>query len=375
MALTVGATWAQDFTSLDTLQFYDALRFRMINKGWDNTLTPFTRIPATIKDSVRPTLWDRAKNSAGIGIRFATNSHCVAVRYNLMSNFHMAHMADTGIKGTDLYILDDDGKWRFVNCNRPYRDYSYKGEGPHKDSIQSKVYIDRLDGRWHEYMIYLPLYDGINWMEIGIEPSAQITQPKVNSPRREKKLVFYGTSIMHGGCASRTGMVATSILQRDLDVECVNLGFSGEGKMDSCMARAMAAIPHVDAYILDPIPNCTKLMCDTVTYGFVKTLRDLRPEVPIFMVEGQEYSYERYSGYYSQYLPEKNEEYHKNYLRLKAENPRNLYYIDRRDLYGPDCEGTVDGIHLTDLGFYFYAQKLKPYLEAVLNGTPVPNQK
>jgi len=374
VALTAGASTAQDFTSLDTLQFYDALRFRMINKGWDNTLTPFTRIPATLKDSVRETLWDRAKNSAGIGIRFATNSHCVAVRYNLMSNFHMAHMADTGIKGTDLYILDDDGTWRFVNCNRPYRDYSYKGEGPRKDSIQSKVYIDRLDGRWHEYMIYLPLYDGINWMEIGIEPSAQITQPKVNSPRREKKLVFYGTSIMHGGCASRTGMVATSILQRDLDVECVNLGFSGEGKMDSCMARAMAAIPHVDAYILDPIPNCTKLMCDTVTYGFVKTLRDLRPEVPIFMVEGQEYSYERYSGFYSQYLPEKNAEYRKNYLRLKAENPRNLYYIDRRDLYGPDCEGTVDGIHLTDLGFYFYAQKLKPYLEAVLNGTPVPNQ-
>ena len=375
VALTAGASTAQDFTSLDTLQFYDALRFRMINKGWDNTLTPFTRIPATIKDSVRPTLWDRAKNSAGIGIRFATNSHCVAVRYNLMSNFHMAHMADTGIKGTDLYILDDDGKWRFVNCNRPYRDYSYKGEGPRKDSIQSKVYIDRLDGRWHEYMIYLPLYDGINWMEIGIEPSAQITQPKVNSPRKEKKLVFYGTSIMHGGCASRTGMVATSILQRDLDVECVNLGFSGEGKMDSCMARAMAAIPHVDAYILDPIPNCTKLMCDTVTYGFVKTLRDLRPEVPIFMVEGQEYSYERYSGYYSQYLPEKNAEYRKNYLRLKAENPRNLYYIDRRDLYGPDCEGTVDGIHLTDLGFHYYAQKLKPYLEAILNGTPVPNQE
>ena len=169
-------------------------------------------------------------------------------------------------------------------------------------------------------------------------------------------------------------MVATSILQRDLDVECVNIGVSGEGKMDSVMARAMAAIPHVDAYILDPIPNCTKLMCDTVTYGFVKILRDLRPEVPIFMVEGQEYSYERFSGFYSKYLPEKNYEFHKNYLKLKAENPRNLYYIDRENLYGPDCEGSVDGIHLTDLGFYYYAQKLKPYLEAILNGTPVPFQ-
>ena len=374
LTLAAATACAQDFTSLDTLKFYDALRFRMINKGWDNTFTPYTRIPATLKDSVRETLWDRAKNSAGIGIRFATNSHCVAVRYNLMSNFHMAHMADTGIKGTDLYILDEKGVWRFVNCNRPYRDYNYKGEGPRKDSIQSKVYIDKLDGQWHEYMIYLPLYDGINWMEIGVEPNAEITQPKVNSPRKEKKFVFYGTSILHGGCASRTGMVATSILQRDLDVECVNIGVSGEGKMDSCMARAMAAIPHVDAYILDPIPNCTKLMCDTVTYGFVKILRDLRPEVPIFMVEGQEYSYERFSGFYSKYLPEKNYEFHKNYLKLKAENPRNLYYIDRENLYGPDCEGSVDGIHLTDLGFYYYAQKLKPYLEAILNGTPVPFQ-
>ena len=368
------AVSAQDFTSVDTLKFYDALRFRMINKGFDDSFTPYTRIPAYLKDSVRTTLWDRAKNSAGIGIRFASNSHCIAVRYNLMSNFHMAHMADTGIKGTDLYILDDEGVWRFVNCNRPYRDYSYNGEGPRKDSIQSKVYIDKLDGRWHEYMIYLPLYDGINWLEIGVEPSADITLPRVNSPRREKKFVFYGTSILHGGCASRTGMVATSILQRDLDAECVNIGISGEGKMDSCMARAMARIPNVTAYILDPIPNCTKLMCDTLTYGFVKILRDLRPEVPIFMVEGQEYSYERFSGFYSKYLPEKNYEFHKNYLKLKAENPRNLYYIDREGLYGPDCEGSVDGIHLTDLGFYYYAQKLKPYLKAILDGTPVPFQ-
>ncbi len=365
---------AQDFTSIDTLKFYDALRFRLINKGFDDSFTPYTRIPADLKDSVRTTLWDRAKNSSGIGIRFASNSHCIAVRYNLMSNFHMAHMADTGIKGTDLYILDDEGVWRFVNCNRPYRDYSYTGDGPRKDSIQSKVYIDKLDGRWHEYIIYLPLYDGINWLEIGVEPTAEITAPRVNSPRREKKFVFYGTSILHGGCASRTGMVATSILQRDLDAECVNIGISGEGKMDSCMARAMARIPGVTAYILDPIPNCTKLMCDTLTYGFVKILRDLRPEVPIFMVEGQEYSYERFSGFYSKYLPEKNYEFHKNYLKLKAENPRNLYYIDREGLYGPDCEGSVDGIHLTDLGFYYYAQKLKPYLKAILDGTPVPFQ-
>ena len=90
--------------------------------------------------------------------------------------------------------------------------------------------------------------------------------------------------------------------------------------------------------------------------------------MPIFMVEGTIYSYAKYSSYYSKYLAEKNYAFHKNYLKLKQENPKNLYYIDSKNLYGPDNEGTVDGSHYTDIGFYFYAQKLEPYLKAVLNG-------
>ena len=344
---------AQDFTNKDTLRYEDAMHYRMINWAFDRTLA--SRIPLNFKDSVRPTLWDRAYCTSG------------------KANMHMMHMADTGIKGTDLYIWDEDTRsWQFVNCNRPVRiDNDIR---PRQDSIQSKVYVDRLDGKMHEYMIYLPLYDGVRWIEIGVDSAAIIKQPVLNSPQLGKKFVFYGTSIMQGGCACRPGMVATSIIQRDLDVECVNLGFSGEGKMDSCMARAMASIPDVAAYILDPIPNCTKDMCDTLTYGFVNILRTLRPEVPIFMVEGQMYSYAKYSAFYSKYLPQKNDEYHKNYLRLKADNPNNLYYITCKDLYGPNNEGTVDGIHLTDIGFWWYAQKLEPYLRAVLDGTTIPQE-
>lgn len=363
---------AQDFTKVDTLKFVNGLNFRLINYAFDRTL--HSRIPATIRDSVRPTLWDRARCTSGKAIRFRTNSRAIAVRYNLWTNMHMMHMADTGIKGTDLYIYDEDERrWQFVNCNRPVRIDSH--ERPRKDSIQSKVYVDKLDGKMHEYMIYLPLYDGVEWLEIGVDSSAVITQPVLNSPRSGKKFVFYGTSILQGGCACRPGMVGTSIIQRDMDIECVNLGFSGEGKMDSVMARAMAAIPDVAAFILDPIPNCTKDMCDTLTYGFVNILRQARPDVPIIMVEGQMYSYAKYSDFYSKYLPEKNDEFHKNYLRLRADNPKNLYYVDCHNLFGPDNEGTVDGIHLTDIGFYFYAQKLMPYLRAILDGKKVPHQK
>ncbi len=355
MLLTIMGSSGQDFTKMDTLRYVDATMFRFINNGYQEPLK--SRLPAYMQDSVRSGLWWLAQCSAGIGIRFATNSRCVAMRYNIRNQFHMAHMADTGIKGVDMYILDtDDGKWHFLNCNRP-----------NKDSVQTKVFVDRLDGKMHEYMAYMPLYDGINWIELGIDSTATITMPQVNSPRRGGKIVFYGTSILQGGCATRPGMVATNILQRDLDVECVNLGFSGQGKMDSCMARVMATIPNVKAYVLDPVPNCTKLMCDTVTYGFVNLLRTLRPEVPIVMVEGPMYSYAKYSSYYSTYLPEKNIEWRKNYERLLAENPAGLYYVDCENLYGPDAEGTVDGIHFTDIGFRYYADKLLPVLRHIIN--------
>ncbi len=336
--------------------FYDVLdssHFRMINRGFNvnATHTPFTRIPKALRDSVRPGLWDRGLCSSGYGFRFATNSSRIGIEYNLLWNAHLPHMAYTGIKGTDLYILRPDGVWEFVNCNRPTR-----------DSIQTKTFVENLDGQMHEYMLYLPLYDGINWMRVGVDSTAVITPPQVNNPDRARKIVFYGTSVLQGGCATRPGMVGTSIIQRDLNVECVNLGFSGEGKMDFCMARAMAQIPDVVAFVLDPIPNCTLMMCDTLTYDFVKILRTLRPDVPIFMVEGMEYSYEKYDSFFRDYLPQKNEAFHKNYLRLKQEDPRNLFYIDRHNQWGPDNEGTVDGIHLTDIGFYFYAKKLEPYL-------------
>lgn len=141
VALSPVMSHAQDFTNKDTLRFVDAMQFRMINYAFDRTLA--SRIPLNFKDSVRPTLWDRAYCTSGKAFRFATNSTAIAVRYNLLTNMHMMHMADTGIKGTDLYIWDEDTRsWQFVNCNRPVRiDNDIR---PRQDSIQSKVYVDRL---------------------------------------------------------------------------------------------------------------------------------------------------------------------------------------------------------------------------------------
>ncbi|MCD8395513.1 MAG: SGNH/GDSL hydrolase family protein [Bacteroidales bacterium] len=336
----------------------EARQLRVINKGFDDTEGPYTRIPKYLKDSVRPTLYERAQCSAGIGVRFATNSKRIGVRYRLKWDTHMLHMADTGLKGTDLYIYDDtDSAWHYVNTNRPNAD-SLK--------VCQKIYVENMAPAMRECMIYFPLYDGVEELYVQVDSGAVITpgRPDVISPRG--RIVAYGTSILQGGCASRTGMASTNIISRELNREVINIGISGEGKQDACMARAMASIPDVALYLLDPVPNCTEMQCDTLTYDFVKILRTARPDVPIVMVEGPIYPYCRYDESLGSYLPRKNEAYRRNYERLKAENPDNLYYVTSENLDGVEDDGTVDGIHLTDLGFRHYADKLTPILKEIL---------
>ncbi len=345
-------------------QYVDAQDLRIINKGWDNTARHYTRIPAYLQDSVRSDLWDRQQCSAGIAVRFATNSTRIGVKYQLLWDTHMIHMADTGLKGTDLYIFEGDSCWRHVNTNRPY--VKKDAEGKKTKEVES-TYVSNLDGKMHEYMIYFPLYGGVYELFVKVDSAATITSGRLDLIDNKTKIIAYGTSILQGGCASRTGMAATNIISRELNCEVVNLGFSGEGKMDQCMARAMAQIEDADLFLIDPVPNCTEMMCDTLTYDFINILRKAHPDVPIVMLEGPLYPYYRYDSFFNKYLPAKNAAFRRNYERLIAENSKNLYYVTAEGLDGPEDDGTVDGIHLTDLGFRHYANKLIPILRKYLS--------
>lgn len=359
LAVTGFAASAEDEKPAIPKKSVNATELRIINKGFDDSERTFSRLPLWMKDSVRPTLWERQECSAGMGIRFATNSSTVGVKYDLLWNTHMIHMADTGLKGTDLYILEGDSVWRHVNTNRPY---IKKGT----EKTCESTYVENLDSTMKEFMVYLPLYDGVTDIEIVVDSASVINKGNAGIIRPEGRIVAYGTSILQGGCASRTGMASTNIISRDLNREVINLGFSGEGKMDIVMAKALAQIPDVSCYLIDPVPNCTEMMCDTVTYGFIKTLRTLRPDVPIVMLEGPMYPYSRYDSFFKNYLPAKNRQFRKNFDILYAENPENLYYIDSVNLDGIEDDGTVDGIHLTDLGFKYYAEKMTPILREIL---------
>ena len=200
----------------------------------------YDRLPSSYKGKVRDAVWSLSKSSAGISVRFLSNSTTIRVKWELLNDAKMNHMAETGIKGIDLYFRNN-GKWQYLNTARP------------AGKVNDYLLISNMDPVMREYRLYLPLYDGVTELEIGIDSLSSILKPERTN---NKPIVFYGTSITQGGCASRPGMVHTSIISRKLDVECINFGFSGNGRMEKPLAELISGIDAL-FYVLDGTNNMT----------------------------------------------------------------------------------------------------------------------
>lgn len=327
----------------------------------------YTRLSSRIEGKVRQAVWDLGQNSAGIALRFRTNSKAIGAKWTLLNNFRMNHMTPTGICGFDLYAFDGK-QWRFAGTAQPNG----------KESIN--VFRRNMDGQMRDYVMFFPLYDGVIDLALGVEEGAVIEQPTVlgSNPfggKSEKPLVFYGTSITQGGCASRPGMVYTSILSRMLKRECINLGFSGNGRMDMILAEEMARI-DAGAYIIDCLGNCTVKTVRDSTESFMKILWKAHPDVPIIMLSNYPYQYQWLDEYTRNDVNEEDALWKELYHKLRAEGLKNLQYIEIGGTHsaiepmegaatGPDNDASVDGTHLTDLGFLRMAEYLYPYMKKI----------
>lgn len=352
VSLAAGAQEVQN-EQKDTIRYVDASTFRIIGQAKTEGLeSPYDRLPVYLKDSIRKELWDLGKNSSGVAVRFRTDSKRITARWEVLNNMWMNHMTPTGIKGLDLYALEN-GKWIFVGSARP---------GHAKGTFTSQFITD-TDGSMREYMLYLPLYDGATKVEIGVYGKAQIEAPQVDSPIREKPVVVYGTSITQGGCASRPGMSYTSILSRRMNREFINLGFSGNGRLDEEIARLMASV-DASCYVLDNMANCTAAMLDRLE-GFVKILRQAHPDTPIVLLGNAHYTFVRFNTVSAGEVKEKDARLVDLYRELRQGDP-NIYYLPGEDLIGDDDEATVDGTHFTDLGFMRMSDNLYPALERIV---------
>ncbi|MEZ5043865.1 MAG: SGNH/GDSL hydrolase family protein [Saprospiraceae bacterium] len=321
---------------------------------------PFDRLPARAKDQVREPVWNLSKHSAGLMIRFRSNAEEIVVRYGVKGNLEMPHMPATGVSGLDLYAVNSDGQWLWCRGNRNFSDtivYRFNGLSPNDSYHQM--------GR--EYRLYLPLYNSVTWIEIGVADDTYFAPLPV---RKEKPIVAYGTSIAHGACASRPGMAWTGILGRKLDRPLINLAFSGNGRLEKELIELIGEIA-AKVYILDCLPNLTSAETyddAELTKRILESVRSLkakRPGVPILLVD--------HAGYTDGFIvPNRLTAYTRvnriqqaAFSQLKAEGYQDLFYLTNEEI-NLQLDDMVDGTHPNDLGMMHYAEGYEKALRHLL---------
>lgn len=335
------------------LAWHDVESIGVEGRAWPEQprLRWYDRLPAAAGKTVTPNVWNLSRDSAGMMVRFQTDASAISVRYQLLKEkLASPNMSAMGASGVDLYARDAKGRWRWVSASKP------------AGSLVEAELVRGLAPGSREYALYLPLYNGVEKLEIGIPPGATFTGL---APRTEKPVVFYGTSITHGASASRAGMVHTAIIGRHLDAPVINLGFSGNGRMDAAVGEFLKEIDAA-VFIIDCLPNMNPAQVLERGAPLVKQLRARHPNTPIILVEDRRYTN-------SWITPGKDKFHTDNHAALKAvfdalkqEGVASLYYIPGDDLLGDDAEGAADGSHPNDLGFMRQTAVMEPIIRQAL---------
>jgi hypothetical protein len=333
--------------------WHDVTSWGVEGRGWSEQERQrwFDRFPAKAQGKVTDAVWNLSRDSAGMMARFKTDAREIYARYTLSKKqLAMPHMPATGVSGLDLYARDERGTWRWVMVTKP------------TTVTMEAVVIGGLAAGMREYALYLPLYNGVESLAIGVPAGAAF---EGLPPRADKPIVFYGTSITHGACASRPGMVHTAILGRRFDRPVLNLGFSGNGKMDTAVGSLLT---EVDAavYVVDCLPNMGAAEVTAKCGPLVKQLREARPNAPIVLVEDRRNTN-------SWILPDRDKHHTANHAALRSayeqlvkDGVSGLFYIEGDHLYGDDTEGATDASHASDLGFMRQADIFEPILRQAL---------
>ncbi len=338
----------------DGLVWYDVRPLGVEGRGWTETGRFFSRLPAKAQAIVREPVWNGGQRSAGLCVRFLSDSSAVSARWTVLwPSLAMDHMAATGVSGLDLYVrLGGEGGWRWLGVGRAQQ----------FPTNQRLLAADMPPGL-REYLLYLPLYNGTERLEIGVPPESSLRPAPPRSEGRRRPVCFYGTSIVQGGCASRPGMAYPAILGRRLDRPVINLGFSGNAKMEPEMANLLSEL-DVAAYVLDPLPNVQEPMITERLEPMVRTLRSAHPDAPIVLVESIIYQDAHLVASRRSRVMTSNAAFRSAFERLRLAGVSGLHYVPAEGLLGEDGEATVDGTHATDLGFVRMANALEPVLRA-----------
>ncbi|MBO4648797.1 MAG: SGNH/GDSL hydrolase family protein [Lentisphaeria bacterium] len=365
VCLTVGGMTgaAQDIAKVDKnfaevkvgnrpVHYYDALNdpnFVITGFPWRKPGGPLVRIPERLLTGnlVNRGVQGLARHTSGGMIRFRTDSKYIAIRAEV-GRSDMNHMPRNGSAGFDLYELIK-GKWMFLRV-----------AGPSNAALKTGQFETLLlrgnSAGMHEYLLNTPLYSPVISLKIGLSPGAKFEKP---APWKiAKPIVFYGSSITQGGCASHPGNNYTAILARDFSAPQINLGFSGSAKGEPAMAEAIAEL-DMAAFIMDYDHNAPSPEHLQKTHAaFFRIIRKAHPKLPILILTRGDRPHAQRTAIIRATYEE----------AVKA-GDKHVYFIDGAKYFAalPDPGlALTDGCHPSDFGFYLMAEAVRPVLKQAL---------
>lgn len=330
----------------DDVQFYDVRRepFEVYGLYHYQTEPDFKRMPDDVAARVSDGVAKLARNTAGGRVRFCTDSRYVAIKAEMPMMCLMSHMAFTGSAGFDLYIdSPETGMSRFWKAFRPSADA--------KKGFESKVQFADRKQRW--FTINFPSYSNVRNLYIGLQRDAKVGEGM--KYRRELPVVYYGSSITQGACATHPGNAYQNMISRELGLDFLNFGFSGNGRGEDEMIRYLAALPML-AFVSDYDHNAPGTAHLAVTHRkLYEAVRAAHPDIPYLMITRTD----DYSTYYDLRLDNR-QAVLDNFRLAREQGDCNVYYIDGGEIFrGPhEDQCTVDGTHPTDIGFSLMADAI-----------------
>ena len=349
LILTVSGQWSM----VNGQTWHDASEggFHIFGQGWPQlSQKKFQRLPITEKSKLNNVaLWNASQLSAGLYVRFRTDATSIRVRFTLTKQaVQHYNISSFGQSGVDLYARSDDGKtFHWLGNHLNY------GFGTPATANFRNIVPQNMEGNKEcEYMLYMPNFNGVSKLEVGVDEGASFQYIEV--PKDDEPIVVYGSSAVQGSSASRPGNSWANMLGRELDAQIVNMGFADNAKLDEGIFKVMADLkPRV--FIIDAMPDMKtipQLIKERVVAG-VKILQAMTNR-PVLLVESPGAPDRLIRPGQDELHTKANEQLREAYDQLTQDGYTNLFYMTQEEL-GLNEEDFLDGINPSDLGMKHYA--------------------
>lgn len=312
----------------------------------------FHRLPMDVAAASSPAIEKLSQECAGGRVRFATDSAFIAIRVKFRVVGRSSHLPLVSSAGFDLYLDDDFGS-RYVKEFRMPHDMA--------DSYEQIIQMKNRPGV-HSYTINFPVHSVVETLEVGLDPACQLLPGK--KYRDLDPIIFYGSSIVHGTAASRPGYIYENYVCRMLDMDYVNLGFSGNAKGEQPLNEYMADMP-MSVFVCDYDHNApSPEYLEETHHRIYETIRKKNPTVPFIMITRPNY----FTNPNTEDTLQRRDVVMRSYLKARATGDKNVYFIDGTAFFA-DAQVynyTMDHIHPNDTGFMKMGETIAVLIRHIL---------